>query len=200
MSREECSSPASATSSSATTASASRSSSTSTHRRCRRGARGVDGRRLRDPWRAPRLRAARRLRRAGARRCDAARRSRRGRSLIIRARCRAGIDPASVDAHSMNPAVVLGLLGRHRVAACRGSWSSAASHRRLDEGIGLSEPVLAAVGRPSIRSAKSCRTFTPLHRRSSNRDPKLVYTVAARASSPRHRKVPARSRPLPQDP
>ena len=54
------------------------------------------------------------------------------------------IDPSSVDAHSMSPAVVLGLLaglGGHVpkvvVIGCQ--------PLTVDEGIGLSEPVMAAV-------------------------------------------------------
>jgi hydrogenase maturation protease len=54
------------------------------------------------------------------------------------------IDPSGVDAHSMSPAVVLGLLaglGGHVpkvvVVGCQ--------PMTLDEGIGLSEPVAAAV-------------------------------------------------------
>jgi hydrogenase maturation protease len=54
------------------------------------------------------------------------------------------IDPTSVDAHSMSPAIVLGLLAglgghvpRVVVVGCE--------PMTLDEGIGLSEPVSAAV-------------------------------------------------------
>ena len=60
------------------------------------------------------------------------------------------IDPTSVDAHSMSPAVVLGLLAglgghvpRVLVVGCQ--------PLTLDEGIGLSEPVSAAVG-PAVEA------------------------------------------------
>ncbi len=60
------------------------------------------------------------------------------------------IDPTSVDAHSMSPAVVLGLLAgmggqvsRVVVIGCQ--------PLTLDEGIGLSEPVSAAVG-PAVEA------------------------------------------------
>ena len=60
------------------------------------------------------------------------------------------IDPTGVDAHSMNPAVVLGLLAgmgghvsRVLVVGCQ--------PLTLDEGIGLSEPVAAAVG-PAVEA------------------------------------------------
>ena len=85
-SREACSSPASATSSSATTASASKSSSTSTRRRCPPMCKR---RRLRHPWRAPVVRTARRLRRAGTDRCDADGRG-AGHGRDVRARRRVG--------------------------------------------------------------------------------------------------------------
>jgi hydrogenase maturation protease len=60
------------------------------------------------------------------------------------------IDPTSVDAHSMSPAVVLGLLAgmgghvpRVVVVGCQ--------PLTLDEGIGLSEPVSAAIG-PAVEA------------------------------------------------
>lgn len=62
------------------------------------------------------------------------------------------VDPTSVDAHSMNPAVVLGLLAnmgghvqRVVVVGCQPLTT--------DEGIGLSEPVLAAVG-PAVDTVR----------------------------------------------
>jgi hydrogenase maturation protease len=62
------------------------------------------------------------------------------------------VDPASVDAHSMNPAVVLGLLAsmgghvpRVVVVGCQPLTTN--------EGIGLSEPVLAAVG-PAVDTVR----------------------------------------------
>jgi hydrogenase maturation protease len=69
------------------------------------------------------------------------------------------IDPTSVDAHSMSPAVVLGLLAgmgghvpRVVVVGCQ--------PLTLEEGIGLSEPVKAALG-PA--AATVCEILTDIH-------------------------------------
>ncbi len=69
------------------------------------------------------------------------------------------VDPTSVDAHSMNPAVVLGLLAsmgghvpRVVIVGCQPMTT--------DEGIGLSEPVLAAVA-PAVDTVR--QVLTDIH-------------------------------------
>jgi hydrogenase maturation protease len=66
------------------------------------------------------------------------------------------VDPTGVDAHSMNPAVVLGLLSsmgghvpRVVVVGCE--------PLTVDEGIGLSEPVAAAVA-PAVETVRRVLT------------------------------------------
>jgi len=69
------------------------------------------------------------------------------------------VDPASADAHSMNPAIVLGLLAnmggrvpRVVIVGCQPMTT--------EEGIGLSEPVLAAVA-PAVATVR--QVLTDIH-------------------------------------
>ena len=125
--------------------------------------------------------------------------ARHGRDLRARGR-RRHADPSSVDAHSMSPAVVLGLL------AGLGGHVAEGPRRRLravtvDEGIGLSEPVVGGgTYRPPRSFIESSPICTSPQRRKSNHDPQSLVLVAVCRSLRRWSSSRSPTRPLPQDP
>ncbi len=128
-------------------------------------ARGGAGRRLRHPQRAPRLRAARRVRRAGAGRHGRPSRRDRPVSLFViepeLARDAASYDEdplpeVMLDAHDLSPGGVMALVPDPRVDTWTGSSWSACSPVTLEDGIGLSAPV-ACRGRPGRRPGRHDR-------------------------------------------
>ena len=108
-----------------------------------------------------------------------------------------GRSAPAVDAHSMSPAVVLGLAApasgghvpRVVVVGCQ-PLTTRRGYRPVGTGAGSGRS-----GRVDTVLAKSCRTFIPLHRRSCNRDPQARRTQRCSRLSPRSSRSPCPTSP-----